>query len=82
MNLIMLGAPGSGKGTMAKFISYDFALPHISTGDIFRQNIKAETELGKKVKSILEEGKLVPDELTIELVKNRLKEDDCKNGFI
>ena len=82
MNLIMLGAPGSGKGTMAKFISSDFSLPHISTGDIFRKNIKDGTELGKKVKSILDAGELVPDELTIDLVRDRLKEADCKNGFI
>ena len=82
MNLIMLGAPGSGKGTMAKFIAQDFELPHISTGDICRENIKNQTEIGKQAKAIIDRGELVPDEITIKIVENRLKEDDCKNGFI
>lgn len=82
MNLIMLGAPGSGKGTMAKLIAKDFELPHISTGDIFRENIKNQTEIGKQAKAIMDKGELVPDEITIKIVENRLKEDDCKEGFI
>lgn len=82
MNLIMLGAPGSGKGTMAKLIAKDFELPHISTGDIFRENIKIQTEIGKQAKAIMDKGELVPDEITIKIVENRLKEDDCKDGFI
>ena len=82
MNLIMLGAPGSGKGTMAKLIAKDFELPHISTGDIFRENIKNQTEIGKQAKAIMDKGELVPDEITIKIVENRLKEDDCKDGFI
>ena len=82
MNLIMLGAPGSGKGTMAKLIAKDFELPHISTGDIFRENIKNQTEIGKQAKGFMDKGELVPDEITIKIVENRLKEDDCKDGFI
>ena len=82
MNLIMLGAPGGGKGTMAKLIAKDFELPHISTGDIFRENIKNQTEIGKQAKAIMDKGELVPDEITIKIVENRLKEDDCKDGFI
>ena len=82
MNLIMLGAPGSGKGTMAKLIAKDFELPHISTGDIFRENIKNQTEIGKQAKAIMDKGELVPDEITIKIVENRLKENDCKDGFI
>lgn len=71
MNLIMLGAPGSGKGTMAKLIAKDFELPHISTGDIFRENIKNQTEIGKQAKAIMDKGELVPDEITIKIVENR-----------
>ena len=82
MNLIMLGAPGSGKGTMAKLIAKDFELPHISTGDIFRENIKNQTEIGKQAKAIMDKGELVPDEITIKIEENRLKEDVCKDGFI
>ena len=82
MNLIMLGAPGSGKGTMAKLISKDFEIPQISTGDIFRENIKNQTEIGKKIKELITAGELVPDEMTVELVKNRLSGPDCKDGFI
>ncbi len=82
MNIIMLGAPGSGKGTMAKLIANDFEIPHISTGDIFRENIKNQTEIGKQAKELIDKGELVSDEITIKIVENRLKEDDCKNGFI
>ncbi len=82
MKIILLGPQGSGKGTQAKLISKKFNIPHISTGDIFRKNIKEETELGKEVTSYLNSGKLVPDELTNKLVESRIKEDDCKNGFI
>lgn len=82
MKIILLGAPGSGKGTLAKKISHDFNIPQISTGDLFRACVKEGSELGEKVKSIMESGGLVPDELTIEIVKNRLSEKDCQNGFI
>jgi len=82
MNLIFLGPPGAGKGTMASRLAQDEGIPHISTGDIFRANIKNQTELGKKVKAILDKGDLVPDELTIELVKDRLAQGDTKKGFI
>ncbi len=82
MNLVFLGPPGAGKGTMATRVSEHFKIPHISTGDIFRANIKGQTELGKKVKAILDAGDLVPDELTIELVKDRLSKDDAAAGFI
>ncbi len=82
MNLIFLGPPGAGKGTMASRLAQDQGIPHISTGDIFRANIKNQTELGKKVKTILDRGDLVPDELTIELVKDRLSQPDTGKGFI
>lgn len=82
MNLVFLGPPGAGKGTMASRLAEKEGIPHISTGDIFRANINNQTELGKKVKSILDSGELVPDELTIELVKDRLAQDDTKKGFI
>ncbi len=82
MNLIFLGPPGAGKGTMASRLAQDRGIPHISTGDIFRENINNGTDLGKKVKSILDSGELVPDELTVELVKDRLKQDDVSGGFI
>lgn len=82
MKIIMLGAPGAGKGTIASRLGARHNIPHISTGDIFRENIKNETELGKKAKSYMDEGKLVPDELTCDLVADRIKKDDCKNGFI
>jgi len=78
----MLGAPGAGKGTQAKKIAEKYGIPHISTGDIFRANIKNETELGKKAKEYMDQGLLVPDELTCDLVTDRIKNDDCKNGFI
>ncbi|MCR5761515.1 MAG: adenylate kinase [Sphaerochaetaceae bacterium] len=82
MKIVLLGPPGAGKGTIAVKAKEYYAIPHISTGDLFRSNIKNETELGKKVKAILAEGGLVPDSVTIEMVKNRIAEDDCKNGFI
>ena len=82
MRLILLGPPGAGKGTQASSIVAEYGITHISTGDIFRHNIKNETELGKKVKSYLDKGQLVPDELTIDLVWDRLSKDDCKKGFI
>ena len=82
MKIVLLGAPGSGKGTQALNISKKYNLPHISTGDIFRDNIKRETPLGKKVKSIMDSGNLCPDDLTIELVKDRLSQDDCKVGYL
>ncbi len=78
----MLGAPGAGKGTAASQMVKKFNIPHISTGDIFRENIKNGTELGKKVKSYIDKGALVPDELTVELVVDRLSHDDCQKGFI
>ncbi|MCI5740371.1 MAG: adenylate kinase [Lachnospiraceae bacterium] len=82
MKIIMLGAPGAGKGTHAKKISEKYSIPHISTGDIFRANIKEGTELGKKAKEYMDQGLLVPDELTCDLVMDRIQQDDCKNGFV
>lgn len=82
MRAILLGPPGAGKGTQSEIIENEFGIPHVSTGDIFRQNIKDETELGKKVKSYLNQGNLVPDELTVEIVKDRILQEDCKNGFL
>lgn len=82
MNIVLLGAPGAGKGTQAVLISKKYNLPHISTGQILRENIKANTELGKKAQPLVEKGELVPDELVVDMVKSRLSEDDCKNGFI
>ena len=82
MRLIMLGAPGAGKGTQAARIAEELKIPHISTGDIFRANIKNGTELGKKAKSYMDAGKLVPDELVCDLVADRIAKDDCKEGFI
>ena len=82
MKIIMLGAPGAGKGTQAKQIADKYGVPHISTGDIFRANIKNGTELGKKAKEYMDQGLLVPDELTCDLVMDRIQQDDCKNGFI
>ncbi len=82
MKLILLGAPGSGKGTMAQKLTAALDIPQISTGDIFRKNLKEETPLGLQVKSIMASGALVPDEITIEIVKNRLAEDDCQKGYI
>ncbi|AAO37040.1 adenylate kinase [Clostridium tetani] len=82
MNIILLGPPGAGKGTQAKLISEKYSIPHISTGDIFRKNISNKTPLGMEAKSYMDKGQLVPDELTIEIVKDRLGEEDCKNGFL
>ena len=82
MKIIMLGAPGAGKGTQAKQIAAKYQIPHISTGDIFRANIKNGTELGKKAKTYMDQGALVPDELTCDLVMDSIQQDDCKNGFI
>ena len=82
MNLVFLGPPGAGKGTIAKVAKEALGVPHISTGDLFRANIKNETELGKRVKEILASGGLVPDEITIEMVENRLSESDCEKGYI
>ena len=82
MKLVFFGAPGAGKGTIAKKLFEKYKIPQISTGDLFRANIKNETELGKKVKSILDNGQLVPDEVTIAMVNDRIKDDDCKNGYI
>ena len=82
MKIILLGAPGAGKGTQAQFLTKVFDIPQISTGDMLRAAIKAGTELGKLAKSFMDEGKLVTDEIIIGLVKERIKEDDCKNGFL
>lgn len=82
MRLILLGPPGAGKGTQAVSIVEKYNIPHISTGDIFRYNIKQGTELGKKAKSYMDQGLLVPDELVVEIVEDRLKQDDCVNGFL
>lgn len=82
MKIVLLGPPGSGKGTQANIICEKYNLPHISTGDIFRYNIKNETELGKKVKSYIDSGSLVPDEVTIDIVKDRLENADCEKGFV
>ena len=80
--IILLGAPGAGKGTNAKKITSEYHLPHISTGDMFREALRDETELGKLAKSYMDKGLLVPDEVTISLVKERLSKDDCKDGFL
>ena len=82
MKIIMLGAPGAGKGTQAKKIAAKYGIPHISTGDIFRANIKNGTELGKKAKTYMDQGLLVPDELVVDLVVDRVNQDDCKNGYV
>ena len=82
MKIIMLGAPGAGKGTQAQMIADKYNIPHISTGDIFRANIKNGTELGKKAKEYMDKGLLVPDELTVELLLDRVAQDDCKNGYV
>ena len=82
MKIIMLGAPGAGKGTQAKKIADKYQIPHISTGDIFRANIKNGTELGKKAKTYMDQGLLVPDELVVDLVVDRLNQEDCKNGCV
>lgn len=82
MKIIMLGAPGAGKGTQAKKIAAKYNIPHISTGDIFRANIKNGTELGNKAKTYMDQGLLVPDEIVVDLVVDRVKQDDCENGYV
>ena len=82
MKIIMLGAPGAGKGTQAKMIADKYGIPHISTGDIFRANIKNGTELGKKAKTYMDQGLLVPDELVVDLVADRIVQEDCAKGFV
>ena len=82
MKIIMLGAPGAGKGTQAKKIAEKYEIPHISTGDIFRANIKNGTELGNKAKTYMDQGLLVPDELVVDLVVDRVKQEDCTNGYV
>ena len=81
MKIIMLGAPGAGKGTQAKMIADKYGVPHISTGDIFRANIKNGTELGMEAKKYMDQGLLVPDELTVRILLDRVAQDDCKNGY-
>ena len=82
MKIIMLGAPGAGKGTQAKRIAKKYNIPHISTGDIFRANIKEKTELGNKAKEYMDKGELVPDDITIGMLLDRIHKDDCKDGFV
>lgn len=82
MKIVMLGAPGAGKGTQAKMISAKYGVPHISTGDIFRANIKNGTELGEKAKKYMDQGLLVPDELTLALIMDRFAQDDCRDGYV
>lgn len=82
MKIVMLGGPGAGKGTQAKIIAERYSIPHISTGDIFRANIKEGTELGKKAKTYMDQGALVPDELVVDLVADRLTWEDAKDGFV
>ena len=82
MKVVMLGAPGAGKGTQAKKIAAKYNIPHISTGDIFRANIKNGTELGKKAKTYMDQGLLVPDELVVDLVVDRVNQEDCADGYV
>ncbi len=82
MKIILLGAPGSGKGTLAKQISSDFNIPQISTGDLFRAIVKDNSTLGKKVKELINGGSLVPDDITIKILKQRIAKEDCQNGYI
>lgn len=82
MNIILMGLPGAGKGTQASEIVKKFPIPHISTGDMFRKAIKDETDLGKEAKSYMDRGELVPDEVTVGIVKDRISEDDAKKGFL
>ena len=82
MKIIMLGAPGAGKGTQAKMIAEKYSIPHVSTGDIFRANIKEQTELGMEAKKYMDQGLLVPDELTVKILLDRVAKDDCKNGYV
>ncbi len=82
MKIIMLGAPGAGKGTQAKKIAEKYGIPHVSTGDIFRANIKGGTELGKKAKAYMDQGQLVPDDVTIGMLLDRISEADCARGYV
>lgn len=82
MKIIMLGAPGAGKGTQAKMIADKYGVPHVSTGDIFRANIKEGTDLGKEAKTYMDKGLLVPDELTVKILLDRVAKEDCKNGYV
>lgn len=82
MKIIMLGAPGAGKGTQAKMIADRYGIPHISTGDIFRANIKNGTKLGKEAKGYMDQGLLVPDELTVKLLLDRVAQEDCRDGYV
>ncbi len=82
MKIIMLGAPGAGKGTQAKMIAEKYSIPHVSTGDIFRANIKEQTELGMEAKKYMDQGLLVPDELTVKILLDRVAKDDCRNGYV
>ncbi len=82
MKIIMLGAPGAGKGTQAKLIAEKYGIPHVSTGDIFRANIKEGTQLGKEAKEYMDKGQLVPDELTVRILLDRVAKDDCNNGYV
>lgn len=82
MKIIILGAPGAGKGTQAKLIAEKYAVPHVSTGDIFRANIKNGTELGMEAKKYMDQGLLVPDELTVKILLDRVAQEDCQNGYV
>lgn len=82
MKIVLLGAPGAGKGTQAVRIAAKYSVPHISTGDIFRYNIKNQTPIGVEAKSYIDKGQLVPDEVTVRIVEDRLSQDDCKNGYL
>lgn len=82
MKIVMLGAPGAGKGTQAKMIAESYQIPHVSTGDIFRANIKNGTDLGKEAKTYMDKGELVPDELTVRILLDRVAKEDCKNGYV
>ena len=82
MKIVLLGAPGAGKGTQAVRLAERYKVPHISTGDIFRKNIKERTPIGVEAKSYIDKGQLVPDEVTIRIVKDRLQEKDCENGYL
>ena len=82
MKIVMLGAPGAGKGTQAKMIAEQYGIPHVSTGDIFRMNIKNGTELGKEAETYMDKGELVPDELTVRILLDRVAQEDCKNGYV
>lgn len=82
MKIIMLGAPGAGKGTQAKMIADKYGIPHVSTGDIFRENVKNGTELGMEAKKYMDQGALVPDELTVRILLDRVAQEDCKNGYV